>query len=356
MNAAGQIKRAAVIGATGYTGAELVSLLAHHPGVEIAGCFSASDRGSATMGDLFPQLRSIADEPIRPMDPEQPAAQLAELEPDAVFLATPHEASVSLAPKLLELGAPVFDLSGGFRLAADDYPRWYGFDHAEPELLGSAVYGMPELPGARDRIERAQLVAVPGCYPTAASLALGPVVRAGLADLGRPIVIDATSGVTGAGRSAQVKTLFAEVSLAPYGVLGHRHEPEIRQNVSRADVVFTPHLGSFKRGILATMHVALEEGVSGLDVANALAVACESEAFVRLLPFGSWPSVAAVERTNFVDVQCAVDEDRRHAVVVSAIDNLVKGAAGQALQCMNIRLGLPETLGLLPAGEAGVPA
>jgi N-acetyl-gamma-glutamyl-phosphate reductase len=238
----------------------------------------------------------------------------------------------------------VLDLSGGFRLRdAALYPKVYGFEHGHPELLETAVYGLPEL--NRAQIASARLVAVPGCYPTSAILPLAPLVRAGAVARGTRPIIDSTSGVSGAGRTPTAKTHFCEISLQPYNVLKHRHNPEIDLHAG-VPVVFTPHLGAFDRGILSTIHVELSEGWNAARVGATLRGAYGAEPFVRLRAPDQWPSVGAVRETNFCDIGWAVDEPRRHLIVVSAIDNLVKGAAGQAIQCMNIVCGLPETLGL----------
>jgi N-acetyl-gamma-glutamyl-phosphate reductase len=339
----------AVVGAPGYSGAELVAWLLRHPSAKIVGLFGSSRRGDAdkptTMGDLFPRLNGRIDLDIRPADIDAIAA----LKPGAVFLATPHEASIELAPELLKGGGSrrprVFDLSGGFRLRpANLYPKFYGFEHQSPALLESAIYGLPEL--NRARIAEADLVAVPGCYPTSAILPLAPLVKAGAVRPGTRPIIDSTSGVSGAGRTPTPKTHFCEVSLQPYNVLKHRHNPEIDQYAG-TPAVFTPHLGPYDRGILSTIHVELTDGWTAARVTDTIRAVYAREPFIRLLPSDRWPSVAGVRETNFCDIAWTVDEPNRHLILVSAIDNLVKGAAGQAIQCMNIRFDLPETTGLL---------
>jgi len=344
--------RGVIIGAGGYSGAELAWWLHGHPAAEVVGLFASARREKGDqpgrLSDLFPRFRGLSDLEVLPADLERIAA----LRPDAVFLATPHEASLELAPALLRLRATVLDLSAAFRLKdAAQYPGYYGFEHTQDELLARAVYGLPEV--YRREIAGAGLIAVPGCYPTSAILALRPVIAAGGLRAGTRPVVDSTSGVSGAGRSATLKTLFCEVSLQPYNVLKHRHTPEI-EAYSGAGVVFTPHLGPFDRGILSTMHLELAEGWTGERVARVMNEAYRSEPFVRLLPPGQWPAVGDVVRTNFCDIGWAVDEAHHHLILVSALDNLVKGAAGQAIQCMNIRLGLDETTGLMPQpGKAG---
>lgn len=333
--------RTVIVGAPGYSGGELASILIRHPHAEIVGLFGSSRRAEgerpATMGQLHPRLRGRIDLPVHPAD----IGAIDVLRPDVVFLATPHEASIELASELLALPAPprVLDLSGAFRLKAEQYPREYGFTHSRPELLGNAVYGLPEL--NRAQIAAANLIAVPGCYPTSAILPLAPLARAGALERGHRPIIDSTSGVSGAGRTPMPKTHFCEISLQPYNVFKHRHAPEIALH-SGTPVVFTPHLAAFERGILSTIHVDLAPGWTTKRAGDALSSAYGGERFVRLLPNDAWPSVADVRHTNFCDIGWAGDDEHRHLILVSAIDNLVKGAAGQAVQCMNIRFDLPE--------------
>jgi len=341
--------RVIVIGAGGYAGGELVSILLGHGAAEPVGLFGSPKKGeeakAVSFGSLFPQMRGRTALTVSPLEMEKALA----LEADVVFLATPHVASMELAPKFLDAGVKVFDLSGAFRLGEPGlYPKHYGFEHAEPELLRGAVYGLPEL--SRERIKEADLVAVPGCYPTSAILAIAPLVRAGAIEKGRRPIVDSTSGVSGAGRQALAKTSFCEVSLQAYDVLHHRHTPEIDLHCG-TPVVFTPHLGAYDRGILSTIHVDLAPGWDGAKVRGLYEKTYAGEAFVRLLDAGVWPSVAGVRGTNCCDIGLAVDEAHRHLIVESAIDNLVKGAAGQAVQCMNVRYGLPETAGLMTCHE-----
>jgi N-acetyl-gamma-glutamyl-phosphate reductase len=344
--------RTSIIGAGGYAGAELVALLAAHDDVVIAGLFGSESRGSSSAADaapqrfdtVFPRFRSQVDLPIRPTTL---ASVLAD-KPAAVFLATPHEVSHELAPSLLQEGVVVFDLSAAFRLRdAAAYPKHYGFTHAHTGLLGSAAYGLPERNAAA--IRDADLIALPGCYPTSIVLPLAALVDAGALNVSGPIIADSTSGVSGAGRSASLKSLFCEVSYQPYGVLSHRHAPEINEHAG-ADVIFTPHLAPYDRGIVSTIHAALAQGWDEPMVRAALQQAYGEEPFVRLLPRGVWPSVNAVRGTNFCDIALAVDESKHHLILVSAIDNLIKGAAGQAVQCFNIRFGLPHAAGFAGTG------
>jgi len=340
--------RAAIVGASGYTGLELVRLLLAHPAIELGGVFASAGGQSVgrPMHELWPQLRGLCDQTVREAD----ADAIARDAPDVVFLATPHEASAALAPALVGRVGVVADLSGAFRLPdAGLYPRHYGFVHPAPELLGRAVYGLVERdpPG----LAEAGLIACPGCYPTASLLALTPLVGAGLLEPGRPVRIDAVSGVSGAGRGAQRQTLFGEVSLRPYAVLTHRHQPEIACH-GGASVLFTPTVAPFFRGLVSILHADLAPGVDSEDVGRALADAYASRAFVRLLGRDGWPSVGAVERTNFADIGWTVAAGGGHAVVACAIDNLLKGAAGQAVQAVNVRLGLGEAAGLAPCVSA----
>ncbi len=330
----------AVVGAAGYSGAELVAMLAAHPEVSVVGVYGSGSRaGNEALSSVHPRLRGVADLPIEAADPSAIIASGAK----AVFLCTPHEASEALAPALLDAGLAVLDLSASFRLRDPAlYPAHYGFEHRHPDLLATAVYGLAEL--RRNDLIGAQLIAVPGCYPTSVILPVRPLVDAGLV-LPDRVIVDSASGVSGAGRTAAVKSLFCEVSMQPYGVLSHRHQPEMAQETG-ADVLFTPHLGCWDRGILSTIHADLAPGTTVDACRQALTDRYAASAFVRVLPEGSWPSVAGVERTNFCDIGLGGCDRRGHLVIVSAIDNLVKGAAGQALQCMNLRFGFPESMGL----------
>lgn len=338
------------MGAGGYSGGELAAILLGHPRAEVVGLFGSARRDEgppAMMPDLHPRLRGLLDLPVLPADP---GAILA-LKPDAVFLATPHEASLELAPALAGSESrpacpTVLDLSGAFRLKdAALYPTYYGFEHTQRQLLRAAIYGLPEL--CRGELAAARgLVSVPGCYATAAIIPLAPLARAGAIEPGRRPIVDAISGVSGAGRTPTPRTLYSEVSVQPYNVLRHRHTPEIGAYAG-TPVVFTPHLGPYDRGIVSTIHVDLAGGWTGARVTDALAAAYSREPFVRLLRDGLWPSASGVCGTNFCDLGWAVDEAHRHLIIVSALDNLVKGAAGQAVQCMNAVFGLDETTGLL---------
>lgn len=351
--------RVAIVGAAGYSGAELLHILLNHPAVEVVALFG-SDKGAdpkaepradaPEIADLHPRFRGVTSLRVHPATPESIAAT----KPDAVFLATPHAASHDLAPALFDRGIVVLDLSASFRLADPAlYPKHYDFNHARPGLLKSAVYALPEL--FRHRIPSSALLAIPGCYPTSALLPIAPLVRAGAIDTSRRVIIDSISGVSGAGRSVNIATLFCEVSVRPYEVLKHRHSPEI-EAYAGTPVYFTPHVGPYDRGIVSTIHIELNAGWDASRVRALYESAYASEPFVRLLAPGRWPSVAAVRNTNFCDIALAVDEPARHLIVISALDNLIKGAAGQAVQAFNARFSLPETLALLPAANASVGA
>jgi N-acetyl-gamma-glutamyl-phosphate reductase len=339
--------RIAIVGAAGYTGVELVDILTLHAGVEVVGLFgSGRAEGTTTIGDVSPRLRSRIDLPIRPFDHDA----LMALGPDVVFLATPHEVSHAVAPALVEAGVIVLDISGAYRLTDEaTHKATYGFSRGDG--AAGAVYALPEF--NRGAIADANLLACPGCYPTASILALRPLVDAGFVRAGTRPTIDAVSGVSGAGRTPSARTHFCEVSLQPYNVLAHRHQPEIGEHAG-IPVHFVPHLGPYDRGIVATVHVELAPDATAGDVRDAIERTYADAPFVRPLTGGQWPSVGAVERTNFCDIAWVVDEAAHHAVVCSAIDNLVKGASGQAVQAMNIRLGLPETeLGPYAPGHSG---
>lgn len=338
--------RAAVAGASGYAGGELLRLLLNHPGVEIGALTGHSSAGQR-LGALQPHLAPLAAREVLPTSPAALAGH------DVVFLALPHGQSAAVARELGEKTL-VVDCGADFRLA--DPAAWetfYGSPHA-----GTWPYGLPELPGARAALAGTRRVAVPGCYPTAVLLALFPLYAAGLA--GPEAVVVAASGTSGAGKAARTDLLGSEVmgSMRPYGVGGtHRHTPEMSQHLAAAAgapvaVSFTPTLAPMSRGILATCSAAARPGVDADDVRAAYDKALADEPFVRLLPEGQWPATGAVHGSNSAQVQVALDPATRRVVAVSAIDNLVKGTAGGAVQSMNIALGLPEAQGLSTIGVA----
>ncbi|WP_165744980.1 N-acetyl-gamma-glutamyl-phosphate reductase [Pseudoalteromonas sp. Z9A6] len=328
-----------IIGASGYSGAELASLVAKHPNLTLTGCYvsEGSLDKNKLLSDLYPEHLGLLDCPLLPLSVS--AFDDIQSDADYVCLCTDHKVSVDLAPQFLAMGKKVFDLSGGYRLASnDDYVTYYGFEHQHPELLNEAAYGLAEW--NHDAIANAKLIAVAGCYPTAALNALKPLKQAGLLS-SESIIINAVSGVTGAGRKASVGTHFCEVSFAPYGLFNHRHGPEIEQHLGHK-VLFTPHLGNFPRGILETIYVQLKPGVTKENVASAYQV-LSSEPLIRLLG-DKVPSIKGVAKQPFVDI--GWQQQGTQLIVMSAIDNLLKGAAGQALQCINISMNLDHTTGL----------
>jgi N-acetyl-gamma-glutamyl-phosphate reductase len=328
-----------VIGASGYTGAQLCQLLQSHPQVVLSGAFASSAQNAQPLSDLYPACAGVCDIRLQVWDD---ALIIRDSLPDAVFLALPHEVSARLAPAFLEAGTVVIDLSAAYRLQkTHKYPEFYGFIHPRPDLLAGATYCLMEMLPLGE--VPADLISVPGCYPTVSTLPLLPLCPAGLLDPTQTPVITATSGVSGAGRTASLKTSFCEVSLQAYALLCHRHIPEIEQNLG-CEVIFTPQLGNFKRGILATCAARLAPGVSHQDVLKALQEAYGHSPLVRLC--ANPPSVDQVVNTAFCDIHVAV---RGNQVVLSAaIDNLMKGAASQAIQALNRKFGWSETVGLLP--------
>ena len=328
-----------VAGFRGYSGVELQAILERHPGVTPV----LLEHGSPS--EIRPKPRKRNEHVRLPCSPESVnEANLA-----VVFLCTPADVSLDLAPKLLAAGARVVDLSGAFRLRTlENYARWYKEPHNQPELLASAVYGLPEF--YRDRIPAAQLLSNPGCYPTAANLAIRPLVQSGKLDLGAGIVCDAKSGVSGAGRKPSLKTSFCEVTenFSAYSILDHRHVPEVLQHsgLEEPQFSFTAQLIPIHRGILETIYFRAP-GLTGAALVELYEEQYASEPFIRLYSHGEVPDLAAVNHTNFCDIGVRYDSATGRGVVVSAIDNLIKGAAGQAVQNMNLMLGFPETQGLL---------
>ena len=305
-----------IIGASGYSGAELASLVVKHPNLTLTGCYvsEGSLDKNKLLSDLYPEHLGLLDCPLLPLSVS--AFDDIQSDADYVCLCTDHKVSVDLAPQFLAMGKKVFDLSGGYRLASnDDYVTYYGFEHQHPELLNEAAYGLAEW--NHDAIANAKLIAVAGCYPTAALNALKPLKQAGLLS-SESIIINAVSGVTGAGRKASVGTHFCEVSLAPYGLFNHRHGPEIEQHLGHK-VLFTPHLGNFPRGILETIYVQLKPGVTKENVASAYQV-LSSEPLIRLLG-DKVPSIKGVAKQPFVDI--GWQQQGTQLIVMSAIDNLL---------------------------------
>lgn len=339
--------RVAVLGATGYAGRELIALLARHPAVTLTHLMSSGRGGSEPLpvADAHPALRGVPSVPIRPLNTEY----LTRSDISVVFLATPHEVSHDLVPTLLARDLRVVDLSAAFRLKdRTAYPGWYGFEHRAEEALVEAVYGLPEL--NRAAIRTARLVANPGCYPTAAILALAPLLVTGLADVSAGIVCDAKSGVTGAGRVLRDDLLFANATenCHAYSVFKHRHLPEMLQELGLAEesFVFTPHLLPLARGILSTQYVRLTRACDREKLVQVFQKLYAGSPLVRVYEDGKLPEIQAVAHTQYADIGFVLDAAGRRAVVVSAIDNLGKGAAGQAVQNMNLMMGFKEDAGL----------
>jgi N-acetyl-gamma-glutamyl-phosphate reductase len=332
--------RVAVAGASGYAGGELLRLMLDHPQIEI-GELTAGGNAGTKLGEHHPNLVPLSERVLSDTTVQRLAGH------DAVFLALPHGHSAALASGLPE-DIVVIDCGADHRLTdRAAWRRWYGSDHA-----GTWPYGLPELPGAREKLRGVRRIAVPGCYPTVVSLSLAPALHTGL--IAPDVVVTAISGTSGAGRTPKIYLLASEVmgSASVYGMAGaHRHIPEIIQNLSgvagqAVTVSFTPVLAPMPRGILASCTAALNPGVDEDNVRDAFQAAYAAEPFVHLLPEGRWPATSAVHGSNSVQVQVAVDADAGRLVTVGAVDNLTKGTAGAALQCLNLALGLPETTGL----------
>lgn len=337
--------KVAIVGASGYTGVELLRILYAHPEVAVT-CVTSEQSAGKLVSEVFPTLRGRVDLPLENLEPVGISEKV-----DVVFTALPHKAAMEVVPTFLKMGKNIVDLSADYRLRdAATYGQWYE-KHMNPELLSEAVYGIPEL--RRDVIREASLVANPGCYPTSIILGLAPLLSKKLIEP-TSIIVDAKSGVTGAGRGAKVENLYCEVNegFKAYGVGGvHRHIPEIEQELSLLagkdlTISFTPHLVPMDRGILSTIYSAPVGKVTAADLVELYQAFYDGEPFVRVLPEGSFPSTAHVRGSNFCDIGVTVDKRTGRVIVVSAIDNLVKGASGQAVQNMNLMCGLPETLGL----------
>lgn len=333
-----------IIGASGYTGSELLRLLHLHPHAEVA-YLTAHAYAGKRVGELYPHLL-----PFKDMAFEDFNASKALEQADIFFVCLPHGQAMQVVPQLLEGGAKVIDLSADFRLDSSTlYEEWYGVEHTAGAWLEEAVYGLPEL--NRESVSQARLVAVPGCYPTASVLAVAPLLRVGWL-AGGVVLVDAKSGISGAGRGLSLDTHYpqCDASVKPYNVMRHRHVPEIEQEMTRAAgetvrVVFTPQLVPMSRGILSTAYALLKEDATE-KVRGAYTEAYADEPFVHLLEEGEWPQTKAVSGTNHCQVGLAVDPRSGWLVAAAAIDNLVKGASGQAVQCFNLVAGLPETAGL----------
>jgi N-acetyl-gamma-glutamyl-phosphate reductase len=334
-----------IVGASGYTGAELARLLCNHPDVKLTVATSRQYKGMK-LADVYPNLAGMVDIVCEDLQAEELAGRA-----DLFFTAVPHQTAMAIVPDLLKAGKKVIDLSADFRLHdAEVYQKWYQ-SHTAQEYLAEAVYGLPEL--HRQQIAEAQLVANPGCYPTSVILGLAPLLQAEEI-VPETIIVDSKSGTSGAGRLAQTGTLFCEVNdgFKAYKVADHRHTPEMEQEISKlckkpVTISFTPHLLPISRGILSTIYAKLTNPLSDTEVNEIYKSFYKGETFVRLCEPGSYPATQFVRGSNFCDIGLKIDNRTGRIVVLSAIDNLVKGAAGQAVQNMNLMCNLPETKGLL---------
>ncbi len=334
--------RVGIIGASGFTGAELLRLCAAHPEVEVV-CATGDSQAGTLASVLYPSLAAAYPNLVFE---EFSADRFAGL--DAVFLGVPHEAALEMAPQLVGKVGVVIDLSAAYRLKDSSlYPTWYGFEHTQPDLLAQAVYGLPEL--YRSQLVGAKLIATPGCYVTASSLALTPLVRSGIVNP-TGVIVDAASGVSGAGRALKHSSMFSTIDedFTAYGLLNHRHTPEIEQ-VTGAQVLFTPHLAPMNRGILATCYARPQgDAPTTASLLAAIATFYKNEKYIVVRP--SSPSTKATLGSNSVHITARFDERTGYVMVIAALDNLAKGASGGAVQSMNVALGLPESAGLSNVG------
>jgi N-acetyl-gamma-glutamyl-phosphate reductase len=339
-----------IVGASGYGGVQLVRLLMEHPEVELVYLGGESSAGKS-FGDLYPHLAHIVNLPIEAVEPETIADRC-----EVVFLSLPNGLACQIAPQLLEKGCKVLDLSADYRFSdLSTYTSWYGKDRSDRAVAATAVYGLPEL--YRDRISEAQLVGCPGCYPTASLLALSPLLKQGLI-VPETAIIDAKSGTSGGGRQAKVNLLLAEAdnSLSAYGVVRHRHTPEIEQICSElagheVTIQFTPHLIPMVRGILATVYATLRDpGLARDDLITIYNAFYRNSPWVKVCQSGVYPQTKWASGSNLCFIGVEVDPRTGRVIVMSAIDNLIKGQAGQAIQCLNLMMGWDETLGLPKLG------
>jgi N-acetyl-gamma-glutamyl-phosphate reductase len=333
-----------IVGGTGYTGVELLRLLAVHPDVELTAITSRKEDG-LPVADMFPSLRGRVE--IKFSSPEN--ADLSKC--DVVFFATPHGVAMAQAPALLKAGVKVIDLAADFRIKDKAvFEKWYKIEHTCPDLLEQAAYGLAEL--NREDIQKANLVANPGCYPTTMQLGYYPLLKAGLVDAGA-LIADCKSGVSGAGRKAEIGTLFSESSdnFKAYGVSGHRHTPETSAQLQRftsdnVGLIFTPHLVPMIRGMHATLYARLTKDISNEDLQKLFEDQYKDSAFVDVMPFGSHPETRSTRGSNMLRLALHRPDNGNTVIVLVVQDNLVKGASGQAVQCMNLMFGLEETTGL----------
>lgn len=334
-----------IVGGTGYTGVELLRLLALHPQVELTAITSRGDAGLA-VADMFPSLRGLVN--LVFTDPA--TANLTAC--DVVFFATPHGVAMTQTPALLAAGVKVIDLAADFRLQdVAVFEQWYKMPHSCTDILKDAVYGIPEL--YREQVKHAKVIGNPGCYPTTVLLGLAPLLEQGLLDLSVPIIADAKSGVSGAGRKAEVATLFAEASdnMKAYGVAGHRHHPEIHAQLTQLaktnlEFIFVPHLVPMIRGMLSTIYVKLSAKANNVDLQVLFEKRYANEQFVDVLPAGTLPETRSVRGANQLRIALHKQADTGYLTIIVVQDNLVKGAAGQAVQNMNIMFGFAENAGL----------
>jgi N-acetyl-gamma-glutamyl-phosphate reductase len=338
-------RQVAVVGVTGYTGLELARILLHHPEIASPVFYVRETNGAKCLAELFPQFRGWGEAPLRPLSVEAIVSSSA----GTAFLATPHEVSAELAPALLRAGLRVVDLSGAFRFRdAETFTSWYKLPAPHSESLSEAVYGIPELYSGE--IAKARLVANPGCYATSVILALRPLTQAGLLASDAGVVCDCKSGASGAGKDPRRDLHFVEVdeNFRAYGLFTHRHTPEILEHtgLSESQVVFSTHLLPLARGILSTIYVTLREPQSGADIESLYRRFYAGRSMVRIWPAGALPELQHVAHTNFCDIGFSLDKSGRRLVIVSCLDNLGKGAAGQAVQNFNHMLGIEEQTSL----------
>ena len=336
----------AVIGVTGYTGFELATLLLRHPGIGKPVFYVRETNGARCLSEMFPQLRGWGEASLKTLSVETIAASTA----GTAFLATPHEVSAELAPKLLDAGLRVIDLSGAFRFAsADTYSTWYKLPTPHASRLGEAVYGLPEL--YAEQIKTAKLIANPGCYATSVILALRPILDAGLLAAGHTVVCDCKSGASGAGKEPRRDLQFVEVdgNFRAYNLFTHRHTPEILEHTGLPEsrVIFSTHLLPIPRGILSSIYLTLAKHQTPQDIEALFRKFYTGHSLIRIHPAGTLPEVQHIIKTNFCDIGFALHADGKRLAVVSCLDNLGKGAAGQAVQNLNGMCGYPETAGLL---------